>query len=227
MVPALFTGTGYTWALALGSGDRANLDRYDDVNDPVDHFFFLLDVGDSTTRGKIDLVGMNYDQVAGDFECTAEDSPLDPSADNYGWYLSLRPNEKVVFEATVINGHVFFPTFDPTPGIFAEHQTVDQCVPAGVGGTPTPTATPNVAFGGDEVICQAAGIGRSYDLWYECGLGEYNEDNDIYTGSEDYTIGGTTYVTFTESGEDDGIKGGDTIESPNFTGHVVTNWRQD
>ena len=227
LVPALFGGSGYTWALTLGTGDRANLDRWDDVNNPIDHFFFLLDVGDTTTRGKTHLVGMNYDELAGDFDCTAEESPLDPSADHYGWYLSLRPNEKVVFEATVINGHVFFPTFDPTPGAFADHKTVDECIPSGVGGTPTPTATPNVAFGGEEVICQAAGIGRSYDLWYECGLGEYNEDNDIYTGSEDYTIGGTTYVTFTESGEDGGIKGGDTIESPNFTGHVVTNWRQD
>jgi hypothetical protein len=227
MVPALFTGTGYTWALALGSGDRANLDHYDDINEPIDHFFFLLDVGDSTTRGKNDLVGMNFDEVAGDFECTEENSPLDPAGGNYGWYLSLRPNEKVVFEATVINGHVFFPTFDPTPGTTASHQTVDQCVPSGAGTTPTPSPTPNLAFGEDEVICQAAGIGRSYDLWYECGMGEYNEDNDIYTGSEDYTIGGTTYVTFTESGEDGGKKGGDTIESPNFTGHVVTNWRQE
>ena len=141
---------------------------------------------------------------------------------NYGWYLSLRPNEKVVFDASVINGHVLFPTFDPTPGEFASHNVPDECVPT-AGGTPTPTATPNVAFGGEEVICKAAGIGRSYDLWFECGLGEYGENNDIYTGIEDYTIGGTTYVTYTESQ----FTEGETEEFPNVTGHVVTNWRQD
>ena len=222
MVPALFGGSGYTWAMALGTGDRANLDRYDDVNDPVDHFFFMLDVGDATTRGRADLVAVNYDELNGDFDCTATDSPLDPAVGNYGWYLSLRPNEKVVFDASVINGHVLFPTFDPTPGEFASHNVPDECVPT-AGGTPTPTATPNVAFGGEEVICKAAGVGRSYDLWFECGLGEYGENNDIYTGIEDYTIGGTTYVTFTESS----FTEGETEEFPNVTGHVVTNWRQD
>jgi len=222
MVPALFGGSGYTWAMALGSGDRAKLDRFDDVNDPVDHFFFMLDVGDTTTRGKTHLEAVNYDQLTGDFDCTAAESPLDPSVGNYGWYLSLRPNEKVVFDATVINGHVLFPTFDPTPGEFADHNVPDECVP-GAAGTPTPTPTPNVAFGGEEVICKAAGIGRSYDLWFECGLGEYGENNDIYTGIEDYTIGGTTYVTFTESS----FTEGETEEFPNVTGHVVTNWRQD
>ncbi len=222
MVPAVFGGSGYTWAMALGSGDRANLDRYDDVNYPVDHFFFLLDNGDTTTRGIADLVAVNYDELDGDFDCEASDSPLDTSAGNFGWYLSLRPNEKVVFDATVINGHVLFPTFDPTPGEFASHNVPDECVPASAG-TPTPTPTPNVAFGGEEVICKAAGIGRSYDLWFECGMGEYGENNDIYTGIEDYTIGGTTYVTFTESA----FTEGETEEFPNVTGHVVTNWRQD
>ena len=222
MVPALFGGSGYTWAMALGTGDRANLDRYDDVNNPVDQFFFLLDNGDTTTRGKDDLVAVNYDELDGDFDCEASDSPLDPSAGNFGWYLSLRPNEKVVFDATVINGHVLFPTFDPKPGEFASHNVPDECVPASAG-TPTPTPTPNVAFGGEEVICKAAGIGRSYDLWFECGMGEYGENNDIYTGIEDYTIGGTTYVTFTESA----FTEGETEEFPNVTGHVVTNWRQD
>jgi Tfp pilus tip-associated adhesin PilY1 len=222
MVPALFTGSNYTWAMALGTGDRANLDRYDDVNNPVDHFFFMLDVGDTNTRHKNDLVAVNYDELNGDFDCTAAESPLDTSAGNYGWYLSLRPNEKVVFDASVINGHVLFPTFDPTPGEFATHNVPDECVPASAG-TPTPTPTPNVAFGDEEVICKAAGIGRSYDLWFECGMGEYGENNDIYTGIEDYTIGGTTYVTFTESG----FTEGETEEFPNVTGHVVTNWRQD
>jgi len=220
-VPALFGGAGgYTWALALGSGNRANLDANDEVGLPVDHFFFLLDVGDATTRGKANLVAVDYDDLNGDFDCEA--NALDPVNDRYGWYLNLRPNEKVVFDATVINGHVLFPTFDPTPGLSAAHNVPDECVPADPG-TPTPSPTPNVAFGDEEVICKASGIGRSYDLWFECGLGEYGENNDIYTGIEAYTIGGTTYVTYTESS----FSGGDTEEFPNVTGHVVTNWRQD
>jgi hypothetical protein len=155
-------------------------------------------------------------------QCEGEDSALDPANGKYGWYLALRPNEKVVFDASVVNGHVLFPTFDPTPGTFASHNVPDECVPAGGGGTPTPTPTPNLS-GDDEVICKAAGLGRSYDLWFECGIGDYGENNDIYTGIEDYTIGGTTYVTYTESQ----FTEGETEEFPNVTGHVVTNWRQD
>jgi hypothetical protein len=223
MVPALFSGAGYTWALALGTGDRANVDRYDNVNNPVDHFFFMLDIGDTTTRGKDSLVAVDYDDLTGDFDCTAEDSPLDPSIGNFGWYLNLRPNEKVMYDATVINGHVLFPTFDPTPNEIADHNVPDECVPSGGGPTPTPEETPNVDLTGNEVICNAAGLGRAYDLWFECGLGEYGENDDIYTGTESYTIGGTTYVTFTESS----FTEGETEEFPNVTGHVVTNWRQD
>jgi Tfp pilus tip-associated adhesin PilY1 len=216
-VPALFNGSTYTWALALGGGDRANAKT---VDGGIDHFFFVLDAGDDTTRGASDLVAINYDELDGSFEC--DSSALNPANGDYGWYLSLRPNEKTMFDATVVNGHVLFPTFDPTPGEFADHNVPDECVP-GSAGTPTPTPTPNVAFGGEEVICKAAGIGRSYDLWFECGLGDYGENNDIYTGIEDYTIGGTTYVTFTESS----FTEGETEEFPNVTGHVVTNWRQD
>jgi len=230
MVPALFGGSGYTWALALGTGDRANVDRYDIVNNPVDHFFFLLDVEDTTTRGKANLMGLNFDEVGVsvdqvDGNLCAENSALDPDNGNFGWYLSLRANEKVMFDATVINGHVLFPTFDPTPDEFASHNVPAECVPSGGGGTPTPTPveTPNVDITGDEVICNAAGLGRSYDLWFECGMGDYGENDDIYTGVETYTIGGTTYVTFTESS----FTEGETEEFPNVTGHMVTNWRQD
>ena len=230
MVPAIFGGSGYTWALALGTGDRAHLDRYDNINNPVDHFFFLLDNSDTTTRGKDDLVAVDYDELGisvdqVDEDLCTEDSPLNPSAGNFGWYLNLRPNEKVVFDATVISGHVLFPTFDPTPNEFASHNVPAECVPSGGGGAPTPTpvATPNVDLTGNEVICNAAGLGRAYDLWFACGLGDYGENDDIYTGLETYTIGGTTYVTFTESS----FTEGETEEFPNVTGHVVTNWRQD
>jgi hypothetical protein len=220
MVPALFGGSGYTWALAMGTGDRANLEVVDE-NLPIDHFFFLLDYGDDTTRGRDDLVAVDYTDVDGTVnQCAGQDSALEPENGKFGWYLNLRPNEKVVFDASVINGHVLFPTFDPTPGVFAEHNAPDECATASA--TPEPTNTPDPA-GGPPALCAAAGLGRAYDLWFECGLGDYSENNDVYTGVEDYTIGGTTYVTYTESH----ITGGETEEFPNVTGHVVTNWRQD
>jgi hypothetical protein len=220
-VPALFTGSDYTWALAMGSGDRANLEHYDSSTSPIDHFFFLLDVGDDVTRGKNDLVAVNYDELDGTNQCEGRDTALNPDNGDYGWYLSLRPHEKVVFDASVINGHVLFPTFDPKPGVFAAHNAPDEC---GAAATPTPgpTGTPT-GIEEEEIMCKAAGLGRAYDLWFTCGMGDYSENNDVYTGVEDYTIGGTTYVTYTESH----FTEGETEEFPNVTGHVVTNWRQD
>ena len=220
-VPALFGTGGYTWALAMGTGDRANLEHYDPNTSPIDHFFFVLDADDGVTRGADDLVAIDYDDLDGTYEC---DSALVPDAGanaKFGWYLNLRPHEKVVFEATVINGHVLFPTFDSTPGVMASHNTPDECIPAGGGGTPTPSPTPDPVYG--STICNAAGLSRAYDLWFECGIGEYGENDDVYTGTEDYTIGGTSYVTFNESHDTEG----ETTEFPNVTGHVVTNWRQD
>jgi hypothetical protein len=196
MVPALFAGSDYTWALAMGTGDRANLEYYDPATSPIDHFFFLLDVGDDVTRGKDDLVALNWDELDGTEQCEGRDTALNPDNGDYGWYLSLRPHEKVVFDASVINGHVLFPTFDPTPGVFATHNAPDECS-TGPTPTPAPTGTPTEPV--DEVMCKAAGLGRAYDLWFECGMGDYSENNDVYTGVEDYTIGGTTYVTYTES----------------------------
>ncbi len=215
-VPALFDGNGYTWALALGSGDRAHTKT---IDGDIDHFFFVLDVGDTTTRGATDLVAINYDELDGTFDC--ESSALNPAGGDYGWYLSLRPNEKVMFDATVVNGHVLFPTFDPTPDFTPSHNVPDECVVVDPDPDPDPEPEPDPEDA--EVICTAAGNGRSYDMWFECGIGDYVENTDIYTGSEDYTIGGTTYVTFTESG----VTPGETQEFPNVKGHVVTNWRQD
>ena len=75
----------------------------------------------------------------------------------------------------------------------------------------------------DEFYCRASGLGRTYKLWYECGMGDYSESNDFYTGSEEYNIDGTTYVSFTDSH----VTPGETEEFPNVAGHIVTNWRQD
>jgi len=103
MVPALFGGSGYTWAIAMGTGDRPNLGRKDTG---FDHFYFLLDDGQSTAKGATDLVAINYDDLEGfgdaDGPCTS--SALNPADGSYGWYFSLRENEKVMFDATVVNG---------------------------------------------------------------------------------------------------------------------------
>ncbi len=214
LVPVVFDGTGYTWALAMGSGDRADLARDDSG---IDHFFFVMDVGDTTTRGEADLVEMDYSSLVFsdadlddslDFVCP-DGSVLNPTGGDYGWYLTLRDTEKVVFDSTVIDGYVLFPTFDPS--------------------TDTATNAPNQCGSGTgsttevDVVCRATGIGRTYKLWYECGIGEYTEHNDIITGSEDYSIGGDTYVTFT--GTTDGP--GETEEFPLIREHSVTNWRQE
>jgi len=237
MVPALFGGSGYTWGIAMGTGDRPHLSREDTG---FDHFYFLLDDGQSTAKGATDLVAVNYDELEGfgdvDGPCTS--TALDPANGSYGWYLSLREKEKVMFDATVVNGHVLFPTFDPTDDV-AAHNVPNQCGTSGNGGDDdgdgdgvtddidncpgTPEGFEVDEFGCSEVSCNASGLGRFYDLWFTCGLGEYTETNDIITGSETYTIGGTTYVSFTGSNFSPPV----TEEFPNATGHVITNWRQE
>jgi hypothetical protein len=145
-----------------------------------------------------------------------------------------------MFDATVVNGHVLFPTFDPSD-VLAAHNVPDQCGTSGGGagggdddsdgvsddidqcpGTPVGLEVDPLT-GCAEISCHASGLGRFYDLWFECGLGEYTETNDIITGSETYTIGGTTYVSFTGSNFNPPV----TEEFPNATGHVITNWRQE
>jgi hypothetical protein len=237
MVPALFTGSSYTWGIAMGTGDRPNLNREDGE---IDHFYFLLDDGQSTFKTATDLVAINYDEQNVQPEAgVCEPSTLNPADGSFGWYVSLRPNEKVMFDATVVNGHVLFPTFDPSD-VLAAHNVPDQCGTSGGGagggdddsdgvsddidqcpGTPEDMEVDDV--GCALVSCHASGLGRFYDLWFECGLGEYTETNDIITGSETYTIGGTTYVSFTGSNFSPPV----TEEFPNATGHVITNWRQE
>ena len=66
---------------------------------------------------------------------------------------------------------------------------------------PNQCGTPPDEFGDVDLadICYASGLGRTYKLWYECGLGDYVDHTDIITGSEDYTIDDTTYVAFPTS----------------------------
>ncbi len=206
-VPTLFDGSSYAWGLALGSGDRANLDRDDSG---IDHFYFLLDVGDTpaSPRGVSDLVEVPYTALDGSFDCAG--SALDPTNSKYGWYLSLRDTEKTVNDAIVINGYVFFPTFDPS--------------------TETATSPPNECegSGGDEtpvelsVVCRASGIGRTYKLWYECGLGEVTEHNDIITGGVPNPVDNSV-----EDSDTDPTKKDNTEETGLSREHTMTNWRQE
>ena len=208
-VPALFSGSGYTWALAFGSGDRASLDRDDSG---IDHFFFLLDAGDTTTRGAADLVALDYTALDGSFDCAA--SALDPAGGDYGWYLSLRDTEKTVNDALVINGYVFFPTFDPSTETATNPP--NACEGSGGGGAEPPVEL--------SVVCRASGIGRAYKLWYECGLGEYTEYNDIITGLGPNGAGDTTKVQPAGTKKDDPPP---PLETGLTREHTVTNWRQE
>jgi Tfp pilus tip-associated adhesin PilY1 len=204
-VPVLFSGATYTWGLVLGSGDRADLKREDSG---IDHVYFLIDAGDTTTRGEGDLLAVDYTELDGSFEC--ETDALTPPY--YGWYLSLRDTEKVVNEASVFNGYVFVATFDPS--------------------TATATDPPNSCEGssGEEtteegdVVCRAAGIGRGYQLWYECGLGKYDEFNDILTGQEIVSIDGESNVVWTDTFPEQKDYEAPLLESRE---HSVMNWRQE
>ena len=210
-VPVSFDSSGYTWAVVLGTGDRSDLARTDSG---IDHFFFLVDADDDPAepRTAADLIEVDYLSLNGTFDCNGSEALVPPK---YGWYLSLRETEKVMFDATVIDGYVRFPTFDPTATV-ATHRVPDQC---GV----VPDEDGDVDLGD---ICYASGLGRTYKLWYQCGLGDYQDHTDIITGSEDYTIDDTTYVAFPTS-DPEGSEGvGETEETDLQRRHTTTNWRQ-
>ncbi len=245
-VSTVVEGGAKRWALALGSGNRANLGETGEVVDGVNtgkvgRFFFLLDVNnideDVVTRGAADLRPVQYTALADPtFSCGDEGSALDPdNADSgsksYGWYLNLRPNEKVMWEAPVIDGFIVFPTFDSTKDVVATHNPPNQCVPE-TPPDPDPTATPIDGGGGDggddggattQVICSTSGLGRTYKLWYQCGVGEYSESNTPITGVTTWTEGNTTKAYFPTMDPDEEPQE-DEWEHP--ANHVVTNWRQ-
>jgi Tfp pilus tip-associated adhesin PilY1 len=203
-------GGSKVWALALGSGNRADLGELDDG---VNHFFFVLDMGDEVTRDANSLLPVDYTELDGSYTCAT--NALDPAAGLYGWYLAFRPNEKVMWESPVIDGYIVFPTFDPTPGVVAEHNVPNQCgsdpPPEGEEGGETP-----------EVVCSTSGLGRTYKLWYQCGLGEYSESDTPISGVETYTDGSTTKAYYPPI--DPVPPPEDEWEHPG--NHTVTNWRQ-
>jgi len=216
----------------LGSGNRANLGETGDVVDGVDtgkvsRFFFLLDVGDDEKRDATYLRAVQYTDLDGSFSCGGDGSALNPDGGSYGWYLNLRPNEKVMWEAPVIDGNIVFPTFDSTKDVVATHNPPNQCVPE-TPPDPNPTPTPITGGGGDggtepEVVCTTSGLGRTYKLWYQCGMGDYTESNNPITGVTTWTEGNTTKAFFPTIDPDEEPQE-DEWEHP--ANHIVTNWRQ-
>jgi Tfp pilus tip-associated adhesin PilY1 len=214
-VPVLFDGGEYTWAVALGSGDRANLGRADSG---IDHFYLLVDRGDSTTRGIANLLPVDMSALENLETLTSQEDldnafecPDDAVVDHDGWYLSLRDTEKVTFDATVLGGLVYFPTFDPS--------------------TATATSPPNACSTAEDpetpldlpVVCRASGIGRAYKLSLICGQGGYTEFNDIATSQAAVDVDGEAEVWT-------GLSGGQPPfpdPSPLDRSYTVTNWRQE
>ena len=255
LVPVLFNGVNYTYAIALGSGDRANLGE--DISTTVNHFFVVLDDLDNDPANaaytEANLVAREYGDLVNAFTpdpgatlCT--DSAFE--APTKGWYLTLRNgqaesppsqggSEKVNYKATIFASHVYFTTFEPTDN--SADNPPEICVPTTPSATPTPvaTATPTGGGGGGGGgggtptvdVCRASGIGRMYDLGLSCGLGEYTEVNDVLTGITTWTIGNTTYVQGTTSGggSTSGITGGLGPRKEHAINIIssTTNWRQE
>lgn len=210
LVPALFEADGYKWALAIGSGDRANIDE---VSTTVENFYFVLDYpnSDGTTplRTESDLQKVVYDDPVAPAGTTYF-KPNDASDPSFGWYLELRAGEKVSADAIVANERVQFPTFVRTP--------LD------------PSNPPLDADG--NVICQASGVGRLYDVMYQnanppdTGVEDPVRGEEIpggmITGGTDYTVGDQTISLWTsmDGGQQEVIILG-------FKFHRVTNWRQE
>jgi len=204
VVPALFSGGAYTWALAIGSGDRANVTLEDEVEN---RFYVVLDMGDNVTRTEANLHGIMVDPP--DPLVAAGTSYLNPPT-TYGWYLHLRPNEKVNADAIVAGQKVLFNTFEPRP------MEIDPNDPR----------------------CVAIGVGRLYEVFFSNAnsLGEDGQQNPpgspdprdedleegLIAGGTAYTIGDTTVAQFT-TWEGQMVE----REIALYREHVVTNWRQD
>ena len=209
LVPVKFDVGGYLFAVALGAGDRDNIDLI--TSDPG-RFYFVLDNNDtgSAPHTQDDLQGVAFDAdpaVAG----TDYFKPTDPTDPTWGWYLILRDGEKVSTDALVTGQTVVFPTFERT------EMSTDPTVDTDGDGVP------------DLVVCQASGIGRIYKV-------DYLNANPIGdTRGTDTDLGLITGIVTTGSGgasgsEITGIGQGTKIEVfsvPNTTGARVTNWRQE
>jgi hypothetical protein len=252
LVPVLFNGVSYVYAIAMGSGDRANLG--DDTAGTINHFYVVLDDLDNVSAAydQSDLVARDLSGVINAFTpepgatvCT--DSAF--ASPYKGWYLELRTNEKVNYRATVFANHVYFTTFEPGDGLTATNPP-SVCTPAGTGGGGGGGTgggggggtgggggggTGGGGGGGSGAVapvCRASGLGRFYDVGIACGLGEYTEINDIITGITVYHVGDNAHIAITVSGASGGHGDpnnpiGAEVVAPIIRRTSTTNWRQE
>jgi hypothetical protein len=147
VVPVDFADGHYYWALAIGCGDRANMTEEDGVEN---RFYVLVDPEDGVTHtlGEGSVAELDYNYVT-----TGSDGNdyIDPTSGAMGWYMKLRPSEKVNVDANVRSGTLTFVTFEPTVG----------------GGT------------GGEIVCRAGGIGRVYIVDLDNPIGEVIEGDPV------------------------------------------------
>ncbi|NOZ95715.1 MAG: hypothetical protein GXP47_13405 [Acidobacteria bacterium] len=148
---------------------------------------------DDTLRDETDLEQVDYNAANAD----ADANFFNPSGGTYGWYLRLRPNEKVTTAPIVVAKKVFFGTFEATDP------------------------------GADEGMCHAGGVGRLYFVYYnnvnpvEDSRGEVF-GSSMVVGTSSYTMGGTTYAL--ANTPDLNVENKKMVQEPT---HRVTNWRQE
>ena len=220
-----FTGSGYSYGLAIGSGDRAELDEEDGI---ANRFYFVLDKGQSTAIGSSSLTAVSVADIASDADCqSAIDEPGE-----YGWYLQLRPGEKVNTDASVRDGWIRFASFEA--GIFASVSPPNPACGGGGGGGGGEGASPDGGDGGffeddDQPLCAASGRGRAYKLYYTCGaLGEVTEGDHMITGFTVADIGSTRIYSTGDAGATAGQPKKERNEAEPIVGEsVISNWRQE
>jgi hypothetical protein len=213
VVPIGLDAGGYTFALALGTGDRANLGDLDGV---YNRFYFLVDGNQTSPVGSSALSGLNYSAIDQATLPSGCGDVLNFSDGNYGWYVDLREHEKVNNEAVVVAGNVFFTGFVP----------INASSGGGGGGG---------GGGGTAPTCQAAGSGFFYRLWYECGVtgpdGFVDDFNDIPVDLQlRPEPGGGGFIVEVFGTSPDGPEGtGPTtsVTIPYTVTHETTNWMQE
>jgi len=189
LVPVSFNGGSYTWGIAIGTGDRAHVGKMDGVRN---RFYFVMDY-DDTTRDETDLHGVDL----GDGNEDTETTFFNPSSNEFGWYLRLRPNEKVTTDGIIVAKKVQFATFEATPP------------------------------GANQGKCSAGGQGRIYQVYYnnvnpvEDTRGQETEGGLIGGGAA-FTVGDTTISWWTHMD----VTGTKLVANLHPI-HRVTNWRQE
>ena len=209
LVPVMFDANGYRYAIAIGAGDRDNIDQESDI---IGSFYFVLDYPGGQ-RNETNLQAVAYD----DPPAAVDANYFNPNGNGgvtptFGWYLTLRPGEKVSTDAIVDGKTVVFPTFVRTVRL--------------------PTDPPDTDADGN-VICQASGKGRIYKVDYLNAnpIGDTRgteTDLGLITGLASAGGGGTSGngddTDYIATGQAAGFEVG---SLPNSSGTRVTNWRQE